>query len=93
MKNDTPIQMFLSEMKHHVETIDNSLSANNQYLIGYRQCLINHIKLVEEVLLEDERLTIIEAYNNALNIDPFFYEISTGEEYYHTIYNTIKTDK
>lgn len=94
MKQDTPIQMFLSEMQHHVETIDQSLSPNNQYLIGYKQCLLNHIKLVNDILLEDEKELIVNAYEAALNIkDPLFYDITTGLEYYSTIYNTINIDK
>jgi hypothetical protein len=94
MKRETSIQMFLSEMQHHVATIDNSLSSQNSYLIGYRQCLINTIKLVEEVMLDDEKQQIIDAYEAALNItDSMLYDINDGKEYFHTIYNTINTDK
>jgi hypothetical protein len=94
MTRETSIQMFLSEMQHHVATIDNSLSSQNSYLIGYRQCLINTIKLVKEVMLDDEMHQIIDAYESALNIeDPLFYDINNGKEYYHTIYKTINTEK
>jgi hypothetical protein len=94
MTRQTSIQMFLSEMQHHVDTIDCTLSSSNTYLIGYRQCLINHIQLVNEILLDDEKHQIIDAYEAALNIsDPMLYDINDGKEYFHTIYNTIKTDK
>jgi hypothetical protein len=94
MKRETSIQMFLSEMQHHVDTIDRTLSSSNTYLIGYRQCLINHIQLVNEILLDDEKQQIIDAYEAALNIkDPMLYDINDGKEYFHTIYNTINTDK
>ena len=94
MKRETSIQMFLSEMQHHVDTIDRTLSSSNTYLIGYRQCLINHIQLVNEILLDDEKNQIIDAYEAALNItDSMLYDINDGKEYFHTIYNTINTDK
>ena len=94
MTRQTSIQMFLYEMQHHVDTIDRTLSSSNIYLIGYRQCLINHIQLVNEILLDDEKHQIIDAYDAALDIkDPLFYDIDNGKDYYHTIYNTINIDK
>lgn len=89
MKNlKTPVRVLFDDFKNQIQEIDKALSYNNPYLVGYKQCLVNIIKDCEALMIEAEKKRIIEAWDNALDLEHSeLLDVVNGSDYYETFFN------
>lgn len=87
-KQQTTLMRLCATICIHIDQIEKSLSDKNEYLNGYKAALLNQLRLINEECLNDEKNVIINAWNDALNLNSeFLLDITSGEQYYNLLYN------